>query len=679
MVNSLKELNILIIEDSEEEVILLLNELKKSGFYINWKRVENSKETIKAISEKNWDIILSDYKMPQFSAFDALDIIKKVNLDIPFIVVSGSIGEENAVKIMKEGAHDFVSKNTPKRLIHSIEKELEEFEKRKEKREVESLIKTQHELSMALSAKINLNEILRTCLEAAVKISNMDSGAIYLINENTGNLDLIYHSGLSKKFIKKFFQYQKNTPFMKLVISGKVISTDFKELSNKIGNMDQSEGLQAIYIIPIVFEGSVIGCLNVYSHSFNFVPVFSQNALESITTLIGGAIVRSKIQDELKKSEKRYRDLLDEINEGFFITDANGVIVFANKALANILGYDKPEEIIGKIYFDSLISQDKEKYKKIYEEIISGIKYDKELVIPIINQKKKHNCYIEVRIIPLIFENKIKGIKGVINDITERKLVEKEKDILNEELILKNKELEQLLYVSSHDLRTPLINIHGFSKEIEYAVENFTKFLENMNEQEELKKKIFSVAGKEIPEYLNYIYKSINKMDQLIKGILKLSRIGRIDLKIKKIDMNTMITDILHTFDCQIKCRNINVQIGKLLDCFGDNLQINQVFSNLIDNALKYFDVKKDPFIKITSLEEDDKYIYCIEDNGIGISREHIGKIFEIFHRIDPENHNGEGLGLNIVSKILSMHKGRINVESVLGQGSKFYVYLPKV
>lgn len=679
MVNIGKELNILIIEDSEEEVILLLNELKKSGFNVKWKRVENSKETKKAISEENWDIVLSDYKMPQFNAFEALKIIKNIDQDIPFIVVSGSIGEENAVKIMKEGAHDFVSKNTPMRLIHSIEKELEESEKRKEKKQVEYLIKTQHDLSIALSAKINFTEILKICLETAIKISNMDSGAIYLINEKSGNLDLIYHKGLSKRFVKKVYHFEKNTPFMNLIISGKAICTDFNDLSKKISNLDQNEGLQAIFIIPIVFEGSVIGNLNVSSHSFNIIPDFSQNVLESITALIGEAIVRSKIQDELKKSEERYRKLLDEINEGFFISDSEGVLVFANKALANILGYDRPEQIIGRIYTDFISSQDIGKVINVYQELISGIKYNKELVIPIINQKKKYKCYIEVRTIPLLSESKIKGIRGVVNDITERKLVEKEKEILNEELILKNKELEQLLYISSHDLRTPLVNIHGFSKEIEYTIENLMNSLNSMKVQDDIKEKISMIAINEIPGYLNFIYKSIKKMDRLIKGILKLSRLGRIDLKIKKINMNNMITDILHTLDYQIKSRNIKIKVSKLFDCYGDNLQINQVFSNLIDNSIKYFDVKKDPFIKINCFEEDDKYIYCIEDNGIGISKEHIGKIFEIFHRVNPENHNGEGLGLNIVSKILNMHKGKISVESVKGKGSKFYVYLPKL
>lgn len=679
MIENGKELNILIIEDSEEEVILLLNELKKSGFNVKWKRVENSKETKKAITEDNWDIILSDYKMPQFNASDALDIIKDLGLDIPFIVVSGSIGEENAVKIMKDGAHDFVSKNTPKRLIHSIERELEESVRRREKREVESLIKTQHDLSIALSAKMNLNEVLKICLETAIKISNMDSGAIYLINEKSGYLELIYYLGLSKKFIKKVTRFEKDTPFMNLIIPGKAIYTEFNELSKKISNLDQSEELQAISIIPIVFEGSVIGNLNISSHSFNIVPDFSQNALESITALIGGAIVRSKIEDELKKSEERYRELLDEINEGFFITDNKGVLVFANKALANILGYDTPGQIIGRNSADFIVPQKKEKYKKIFSGLIRGIKNANELEVQIFNQKKKIMCYLEIRTIPLFSEGKIIGMRGVTNDITERKLAEKEKEILNEELILKNKELEQLLYISSHDLRTPLVNIHGFCKEIEYTVENLMNTLNGMNIQEDIKEKISFVTINEIPGYLNYIYKSIKKMDQLIKGILKISRLGRVELKIKKIDMNSMITDILQTLDYQIKSRNITVKVEKLPYCNGDYLQINQVFSNLIDNAIKYFDVKKDPFIKINCCEEDDKYIYCIEDNGIGISKENLGKIFEIFHRINPENHNGEGLGLNIVSKILSMHKGKITVESVKGKGSKFYVNLPKL
>ncbi len=140
-----KSLRLLVIEDSEEDVILLTRELRAGGYEPDWERVETAEAMKSAIAQKQWDIIISDYIMPQFSGLDALDLVKQSGIDIPFIIVSGKIGEDIAVEAMKAGAHDYIVKGNLARLVPAVERELREAEIRKARRLAEEELKRYRE------------------------------------------------------------------------------------------------------------------------------------------------------------------------------------------------------------------------------------------------------------------------------------------------------------------------------------------------------------------------------------------------------------------------------------------------------------------------------------------------------------------------------------------------------
>ncbi|MDD3146149.1 MAG: PAS domain S-box protein [Candidatus Riflebacteria bacterium] len=277
--------------------------------------------------------------------------------------------------------------------------------------------------------------------------------------------------------------------------------------------------------------------------------------------------------------------------------------------------------------------------------------------------------WIELRVLPIIDgDGDCDLFVEWVRDITSRKQTE-------QVIAAKNKELEQLLYVASHDLRSPLVNVDGYSREISFALDE----LQNALSEE-------SVAGNDvhletilsdINESLAHIRKSARQMDALLKGLLKLSRLGRAALNIGVIDMNRLVNEIVAANDFEAGKTGVDLQIESLPPCIGDCVQVTQVFSNLIGNAIKYLDSGRKGMIRVSGRVRDGKSIYCVEDNGIGIAPQHKDKIFELFHRLEPAKTEGEGLGLTIVRQVLEMLNGEISLDSTPGVGSCFRVTLP--
>src|ERR1700722_4575438 len=132
-----KPLRVLVVEDSEDDTFFLMRELKKNGFEPEFERVESSRAMSAALDKKRWDIIICDHTVPGFGSLQALEVVRKKEVDIPFIVLSGTIGEEVAVSVMKAGANDYVMKGKLARLFPSIERELRESESRQARRSAE--------------------------------------------------------------------------------------------------------------------------------------------------------------------------------------------------------------------------------------------------------------------------------------------------------------------------------------------------------------------------------------------------------------------------------------------------------------------------------------------------------------------------------------------------------------
>jgi signal transduction histidine kinase len=167
--------------------------------------------------------------------------------------------------------------------------------------------------------------------------------------------------------------------------------------------------------------------------------------------------------------------------------------------------------------------------------------------------------------------------------IKARRAVQESHDQLNKALKEKNEELEQVINVTSHDLRSPLVNIHGFSRELEHLAEEAATLSESPEIPPHLAERLHPILSEQVPEALSFILRGASRMDRLIKGLLRLSRLGRAALEIKPLDMNLLLSEVIGVFSYQVQKSGASIEIGPLPPCLGDEVQVNQVFSNLLD------------------------------------------------------------------------------------------------
>jgi PAS domain S-box-containing protein len=397
---------------------------------------------------------------------------------------------------------------------------------------------------------------------------------------------------------------------------------------------------------------------------------------EKQVQLINEINERKKIQEKIKESENRYRTIYESSNDAY-ITLSNKICVDCNPRALKLFRCSR-NDLIGKTLSDISIetqadnSNSHEKIKQIIKNVIFGFPEEFDWIY-----KKYDGTEFESEnsIFRVKYEDKLL-LHVIIRDVSLHKINLRKIEILNAELENKTSEMEQLLYVSSHDLRSPLINIQGFSYEIKKSYDNLIKILYEETELDNIKKKAEIIIKNEIPEFINYISLSVFKMNVLISGLLKLSRLGRLVLSPKTIKMDKLISEVLSFFEYRIKNSKVNITLNKLPDCYADENSVNQIFSNLIDNSLKFADTKRLLKIEISGYKTENEAIYCISDNGVGIEEKQILKIFEVFQKIDNKS-SGDGLGLSIVCKFLEKQNGKIWVESEIDFGSKFYVSLP--
>lgn len=453
----------------------------------------------------------------------------------------------------------------------------------------------------------------------------------------------------------------------------------------------------------------------------------------SCTTLaiVCEAMQQAQLQLSIATDESMQKSqLLDFAGDYIMIRDMDSKVIFWNRGAEKGYGFSAPEAV-GKITHELLKTKFPESATVIMEELLVNGQWQGEL-----SHLRKDRVRIVVESHQTIHYNQAGNpvsIMEINHDITERKLATQmlldandrlksfntelerqvsertrnmqdintalEEEIMerqvaqdalyaserqlrrfSDELIENNKELTSFANSIAHDFRSPMVNLKGFSRELSVALSRLQQYLhdEAVQVPEELQAKIEDVLNKDVPESLNFIYFSVDRLDRMVNALLGLARVGRQEMVVQAVDMNLIVSQTVHSFRYQLETNQIKVTVGPMPIVKTNSVAMEQIMTNLVDNAIKYLMPDRPGDIAILCKEEEERFILSVEDNGRGIAENDNEKIFQIFRRAGQQDIPGEGMGLAYVRTLVRQLSGKVWCESELGIGTKMSFSIPK-
>lgn len=413
--------------------------------------------------------------------------------------------------------------------------------------------------------------------------------------------------------------------------------------------------------LPFIFISAV------YTDNLNVFKGYEKGAFSFITKPFQPEILINKVKffidkhqqeiallalnEKLKRKIKEIADYKYALDESSIvsITNQKGIIKEVNNNFCTISKYTR-EELVGQDHRMINSGYHSKEFMKDLWTTISGGKIWRGEVNNI--AKDETIFWLDTTIVPFQNEDgKPYQYMTIRSDITARKKAE-------DKLLAVNKELEAFSYSVSHDLRAPLRAINGYA---EILNEDYGTKLDD--------------EGKRIIEIIS---DNATRMGILIDELLSFSRLGRKEIQMTEINMNKLVEEVMVELNKSMP-HHAKIKIGKLHEAKADYGLLRQVMFNLISNAVKYSSKKKIPVVEISSEEKKNEIVFSVKDNGAGFDMQYADKLFGVFQRLHSQDEfEGTGVGLAIVQRIISRHKGRSWAEGKVNEGAVFYFSIIK-
>ncbi len=603
---------------------LIIMTLQRSGMDFSYKIVNDSVNYINAVEQNKFDAILADNSLPQFSGTEALRINKDRNIITPFILVTGSISEEYAVNIMKEGACDYIVKDRLQRLpnavLSAIHKYKIEEERKKYLDEVianEALLKEAARLAHFGSWEIDNVRNTYRWSDEQYRILGFIPGEIEPSFENY----LLMVHGEEKELVRKTMDYTiKHLNEQKF--SFRIITKDGK--------------MKHVYVEMAVTrnaDGEVV-------------------KISGFTRDVSETVLAAK---SLQKSEANLRAIFDNTETAYVLVDVDLKIVSFNQSAVAIAEQILEKPLVdGAFIGDYFLDSEKGLLRKQLQKVLKGTNVSHELCF---QQQEGYDKWFSTSYHPVwSHDHQVQGVIMSLTEITAKKMSELQEKKMTAELMQRNQDLEQFAYIISHNLRSPVANIIGIANALSEG---------EMDEDDRL-------------AFMNGLTVSVKKLDDTIIDLNDILQVKNVVVSNKeRVFFSKIVDDIKFSISSMLDENGvlINSDFSEIDEVLTLKSYMHSIFYNLISNSIKYKQSDLVPVIDIWSRKLGEKIELYFKDNSIGMDVEAKGgQLFGLYKRFHPGRAEGKGIGLFMVKTQVETLGGKITVQSKVNQGTEFKI-----